>query len=126
MHIDLIVGIANMRARNYIIPEVDRLKTKFIVGRSVLAIATITAMATSLVCLELYKVLSFHDIEKYRNSFANLALPMFSMAEPAPAKIIKYRDLSWTLWDRWVIEGNLTLQELLYWFIHYHSFIQAM
>jgi len=41
---------------------------------------------------------------------------MFQMAEPAPAKIIKYRDLSWTLWDRWVIKGNLTLQELLDWF----------
>ena len=113
MHIDLIAGLANMRARNYIIPEVDRLKTKFIVGRSVPVIATITAMATSLVCLELYKVLSFHDIEKYRNSFANLALPMFSMDEPATTKIIKYRYLSWTLWDRWVIEGNLTIQQLI-------------
>lgn len=116
MHIDLIAGLANMRARNYSIPEVDRLKAKFIAGRIVPAIATTTAMAAGLVCLELYKVLSCHNIEKYRNSFANLALPMFSMAEPAPAKIIKYRDLSWTLWDRWVIEGNLTLQELLDWF----------
>lgn len=116
MHIELISGLANMRARNYSIPEVDKLKAKFIAGRIVPAIATTTAMAAGLVCLELYKVLFCHSIEKYRNSFANLALPLFSMAEPAPAKVIKHRDLSWTLWDRWVIEGNLTLQELLDWF----------
>lgn len=116
MHIELIAGLANMRARNYSIPEVDKLKAKFIAGRIVPAIATTTAMAAGLVCLELYKVLFCHSIEKYRNSFANLALPLFSMAEPAPAKVIKHRDLSWTLWDRWVIEGNLTVQELLDWF----------
>ncbi|MCI23799.1 ubiquitin-activating enzyme E1 1-like, partial [Trifolium medium] len=29
-HMDVIAGLANMRARNYNIPEVDRLKAKFI------------------------------------------------------------------------------------------------
>ena len=117
-HMDLIAGFANMRARNYSIPEVDKLKAKFIAGRIIHLIATTTAIATSLVCLEFYMVLSCHNIEKHRNSFANLALLMFSMVEPAPTKIIKYRDLRWTFSDQWVIEGNLTLQELLYWFIH--------
>eukprot|EP01018_Ginkgo_biloba_P004737 Gb_01549 [translate_table: standard] len=115
-HMDLIVGLANMRARNYSIPEVDKLKAKFIAGRIIPAIATTTAMATGLVCLELYKVLSGHNVEKYRNTFANLALPLFSMAEPVPPKIIKHGNLSWTIWDRWVISDNLTLSELLEWF----------
>eukprot|EP00262_Sarcandra_glabra_P002275 TRINITY_DN1254_c0_g1_i2.p1 TRINITY_DN1254_c0_g1~~TRINITY_DN1254_c0_g1_i2.p1 ORF type:complete len:1125 (+),score=211.89 TRINITY_DN1254_c0_g1_i2:118-3492(+) len=115
-HMDFIAGLANMRARNYSIPEVDKLKAKFIAGRIIPAIATATAMATGLVCLDLYKVLAGgHKVEDYRNTFANLALPLFSMAEPVPPKVIKHRDMSWTVWDRWVIRENLTLRELLQW-----------
>ncbi|XP_023532141.1 ubiquitin-activating enzyme E1 1-like [Cucurbita pepo subsp. pepo] len=115
-HMDLIAGLANMRARNYSIPEVDKLKAKFIAGRIIPAIATSTAMATGLVCLELYKVLDGgHKVENYRNTFANLALPLFSMAEPVPPKVIKHRDMSWTVWDRWIIKDNPTLRELIKW-----------
>ncbi|KAM7527640.1 hypothetical protein LguiB_031050 [Lonicera macranthoides] len=115
-HMDLIAALANMRARNYRIPEVDRLKAKFIAGRIIPAIATATAMATGLVCLELYKVLDGgHKVEDYRNTFANLALPLFSMAEPVPPKVIKHKDMSWTVWDRWIVKDNPTLRELLQW-----------
>ncbi|KAG2332948.1 hypothetical protein Bca52824_004128 [Brassica carinata] len=115
-HMDVIAGLANMRARNYSIPEVDKLKAKFIAGRIIPAIATSTAMATGLVCLELYKVLDGgHKVEAYRNTFANLALPLFSMAEPVPAKVVKHRDTAWTVWDRWVLKGNPTLREVLQW-----------
>ncbi|WCJ34795.1 ubiquitin-activating enzyme 1 [Euphorbia peplus] len=115
-HMDLIAALANMRARNYSIPEVDKLKAKFIAGRIIPAIATSTAMATGLVCLELYKVLNGgHKIEDYRNTFANLALPLFSMAEPVPAKVIKHHDMSWTVWDRWILKDNPTLRELIQW-----------
>ncbi|KAF7048558.1 hypothetical protein CFC21_057304 [Triticum aestivum] len=115
-HMDVIAGFANMRARNYSIPEVDKLKAKFIAGRIIPAIATATAMATGLVCLELYKVLAGgHKVEDYRNTFANLAIPLFSIAEPVPPKTIKHKDLSWTVWDRWTVTGNITLQELLEW-----------
>ncbi|GAV66571.1 ThiF domain-containing protein/UBACT domain-containing protein/UBA_e1_C domain-containing protein/UBA_e1_thiolCys domain-containing protein [Cephalotus follicularis] len=115
-HMDLIAGLANMRARNYSIPEVDKLKAKFIAGRIIPAIATSTAMATGIVCLELYKVLDGgHKLEDYRNTFANLALPLFSMAEPVPPKVIKHRDMSWTVWDRWIVKDNPTLRELLQW-----------
>ncbi|MCO5547118.1 hypothetical protein L7F22_000560 [Adiantum nelumboides] len=115
-HMDLIAGLANMRARNYGIPEVDKLKAKFIAGRIIPAIATTTALATGLVCLELYKVILGHKLEKYRNTFANLALPFFSMAEPLGPKIFKHEGLSWSVWDRWLIHGNLSLRELLEWF----------
>jgi len=88
---DLISGHANMRARNYGIPEVDKLKAKFIAGRIIPAIATSTAMATGLVCLELYKVLArWHPIEDYHNTFANLALPMLTVSEPVPPTVIKH------------------------------------
>jgi ubiquitin-activating enzyme E1 len=115
-HMDFIAGLANMRARNYQIPEVDKLKAKFIAGRIIPAIATTTAMATGLVCLELYKVLQGHPMEFNRNTFANLALPLFAMAEPIPPKKFKHGDLEWSIWDRWIIEGDITMQELLDWF----------
>ncbi|KAL3654890.1 E1 ubiquitin-activating protein [Castilleja foliolosa] len=115
-HMDMVAGLANMRARNYSIPEVDKLQAKFIAGRIIPAIATSTAMATGLVCLDLYKVIDgHHKLEDYRNTFANLALPLFSMAEPVPPKIIKHRDTSWTVWDRWIVKDNPTLRELLQW-----------
>ncbi|XP_044505408.1 ubiquitin-activating enzyme E1 1 isoform X1 [Mangifera indica] len=115
-HMDMIAGLANMRARNYSIPEVDKLKAKFIAGRIIPAIATSTAMATGLVCLELYKVLNGgHKVEDYRNTFANLALPLFSMAEPVPPKVMKHCDLSWTVWDRWILKDNPTLRDLIQW-----------
>ncbi|XAR55794.1 hypothetical protein NMG60_11035997 [Bertholletia excelsa] len=92
-HMDLIAGLANMRARNYSIPEVDKLKAKFIAGRIIPAIATSTAMATGLVCLELYKVLD----------------------RACTPKVIQHQDMSWTVWDRWIMKDNPTLRELLQW-----------
>jgi ubiquitin-activating enzyme E1 len=55
-------------------------------------------------------------MEFNRNTFANLALPLFAMAEPIPPKKFKHGDLEWSIWDRWIIEGDITMQELLDWF----------
>ena len=124
-HMALVAGLANARARNYGIAEVDRLKAKLIAGKIVPAIATATAAATGLVALELYKIVAGDKpVESYRNTFANLALPLFAMAEPVPPKTFKHGkkggeegdEVSWTLWDRWTLEGDLTLQEVLDWF----------
>jgi ubiquitin-activating enzyme E1 len=116
-HMDAICGMSNMRARAYDIPEVDKLKAKLIAGRIIPAIATATALATGFVGLELLKVVQAgKPVEAYRNTFANLALPLFAMAEPIPPKVVKHGELSWSLWDRWVLEDDLTVAELLAWF----------
>ena len=84
--------------------------------RIIPAIATSTAVATGLVCLELYKVIQSVPVEMFRNTFGNLSLPLFAMAEPIPAKTFEYNAMKWTLWDRWIIEGDITTAELLEWF----------
>ena len=58
------------------------------------------------------QVLQGKALEAYRNTFANLALPLFAMSEPVPAKRASFKDMEWTLWDRWVLEGDLTVQVL--------------
>lgn len=47
-HVDVVSSLANMRARNYRIDEVDRLQAKLIAGRIVPAIATSTSLSTGL------------------------------------------------------------------------------
>ena len=44
-------------------------------------------MHAGLVCLELLKVVQSKQVEAYRNTFANLALPLFAMAEPIAPKV---------------------------------------
>ncbi|OHS99360.1 Ubiquitin-like modifier-activating enzyme 1 [Tritrichomonas foetus] len=117
-HMDFVAAAANIRAINYQIEPQEKLEIKRIAGKIIPAIATTTAMICGLVALEMYKVHSIDEekrkkLETYRFGSINLAIPIFNISEPlechvkeCPANGIKY-----SLWDKWIIEGDITLGE---------------
>ena len=129
-HIDFINAAANLRATNYEIKNCDRNKTKMIAGKIIPAIATTTAMITGQVTSELYKVVQgYTTLEDMRNSFINLALPLFALSEPMPVTKITDKDYdpiamaavksipgAYTIYDKITIdEGSMTVQQLFDW-----------
>lgn len=117
-HIDFIASASNIRAINFHIEPKDDLEIKGIVGKIIPAIATTTAMICGLVSLEMYKVHNVDGDKKlsdFRFGVINLAILSFSLFEPVQCKFFecKANNIKYSLWDKWIIEGDLTLGEFL-------------
>ena len=88
-HMRIVAAAGCLRARNYKIPEVDLHTARGIAGKITPAIATTTALVTGAICVELLKVLQKQPLEKYANTFCNLALPLFTTMMPEPPAVTK-------------------------------------
>jgi ubiquitin-activating enzyme E1 len=128
-HMHVVSSCANLRARNYKIPEADMHKARGIAGKIIPAIATTTAMVTGffenilfitvlfmikinlgLICVELYKLAQGkNSVDKFLNTFSNLAIPYFSSMEPAPPQMVStlVKGEVWK-WNQVNITSNIT------------------
>jgi ubiquitin-activating enzyme E1 len=116
-HIDFIAATANIRAANYSIEQADALEIKKIAGHIIPAIATTTAMICGFVALEMYKVHAIEPkgLEDFRSATVNLASNIFSMCEASPCREFVCPANGWryTMWTKWIIDGDLTIREFV-------------
>lgn len=125
-HIDFIHACSNLRAKNYRIKECDRQKTKMIAGKIIPAIATTTAAITGIVSLQLYTLYQTNKIDYLRNCYLNLGINSILMSEPQEVIKMKDKDYdpilltavkaippNWTVWDKIVVKGPMTCQQLI-------------
>ena len=112
-HIEFITASSNLRAINYQIEPISSYETKGIAGKIIPAIATTTAIVAGLSVLELFKIVHNHnELEKYRNTYLNLALPLISFSEPFPPKKYEFNKQKFTIWDNITI-NDMQLKELM-------------
>lgn len=118
-HVDFIDAAANVRALNYGLPSMDWITVKLKAGRIVPALATTTAAISGLQTIELLKLIKRgsnlaeasekYPVEKFRNTFLNLAVPCLMLSEPgAPIKSTIKEGLVVDTWQRWEIGISAT------------------
>ena len=122
-HIDFVSAVANLRARNYKITEISKFKVKLIAGKIIPALATTTAMIVGSTGCEIIKYVLNQDFDAFRNSFMNIALPIWLFSEPELPKQAKDKDYdpillgpvkaipsNWTCWDKIDVNGPMTIK----------------
>jgi hypothetical protein len=115
-HVDFIYSMANCRAANYKLNEMDWLTVKIKAGNIVPALATTTASIAGLQALEMIKVVAGIKKQDFRCIFLNLAVPSMQAMEPRDVPKDKLMDgLETSIWDRWELKafGKGTLQQMI-------------
>ena len=85
-HINFIQVCSNLRARNYILKECDKIKTRLIAGKIIPSVCTSTASITGFASTQIYTLLHTNNINSLKEISINLAVNMFYISIP---KIVK-------------------------------------
>ena len=105
--IDLIYSMCGLRALNYSLVPYDWMTCKIKAGKIIPALSTTTSCISALQTLELLKLIKELDINYYRNTFLNLAIPFMQTSEPGNVVNKKIcGNLVSNVWDLWEININ--------------------
>ena len=124
-----VAACANLRARNYSIPEASVAEVRRVAGKIIGGVVTAAATAGALSCTEILK-LGAHgvkgesdglyrglELQMFASNFFNLALPVFTSAAPLACESVVHaahdNEWTWSTWDRIELTGPMTLEELI-------------
>lgn len=117
--LDFFEAATAIRAINYNIKNtLNRSEILEIIMKIKPTIIPTAAMISGLFTLEIYKVHSIDNnkkIDDFRMASINLEKPVFCIFDPIPCQVIECpaNSLKYTIWDKWIIEGDLTVEEFI-------------
>ena len=96
----------------------DDLEIKQYFRKIVPSLITTNSMIAGFVALEMYKIHCIDNdkqLSDFRSGEIDLSVPCFKVKEPEPCRYIECtkNNMKFTLWDKWEIEGNLTVNEFI-------------
>ena len=99
--------MSGLRCLNYSIEPFDWITCKLKAGKIIPALATTTSCISALQTIELLKIIKELDVDKNRNTFLNLAIPIMQNSEPGAVIKNKIIDnLYSNIWDIWEVNIN--------------------
>lgn len=134
---DFVFCLASLRMRAYgIVPELDRLNALRIIGNSIPAVATSTAIAAGLVCIDLYRIALKLDVctgrtpaplppnelkalcSYFKANQGNTGYNFYNMEDSHPLQSVysNYKRLGsvkWSPWECWCVEGCPTVADVI-------------
>jgi ubiquitin-activating enzyme E1 len=133
-HIDYISSVANLRARNYRIPNISRLEVKVISGNITPALATTTAAIVGVIGFEIVKYILISELEDFNIITLNLAIPKFmtlsldcmNPLQPKTNDNVKKliaKPSGFSQWDIVEIKASKTIKELIDFITKTYDFI---